>query len=58
MRQRLAPLEGASDKQKAGVAIIAGFKHVYRLTTAMRLDDPVLVAVLSDEVASADSGQE
>ena len=42
----LAPLEGTSDEQKAGVAIFAGLKHVYRLTTAMRFDDPVLVAIL------------
>ena len=37
----LAPLEGCSDEHKAGVAIFAGLKHVYRLTTAMRFDDPV-----------------
>ena len=36
----LAPLEGCSDEHKAGVAIFSGFKHVYRLTTAMRFDDP------------------
>jgi hypothetical protein len=43
----LAPLEGCSDEQKAGVAIFSGFKHVYRLTTAMRFDDPVLIAILA-----------
>ena len=43
----LAPLEGRSDEHKAGVAIFAGLKHVYRLTTAMRFDDPVLIAILA-----------
>ena len=43
----LAPLEGCSDEHKAGVAIFAGIKHVYRLTTAMRFDDPVLIAILA-----------
>ena len=43
----LAPLEGCSDEHKAGVAIFSGFKHVYRLTTAMRFDDPVLIAILA-----------
>ena len=38
----LAPLGGCSDEYKAGVAIFAGFKHVYRLTTAMRFVDRVL----------------
>ena len=42
----LAPLEGASDEQKAGVAIFAGLKHVYRLSTAMRFDDAVLIGIL------------
>ena len=43
----LAPLEGCGDEHKAGVAIFSGFKHVYRLTTAMRFDDPVLIAILA-----------
>ena len=43
----LAPLEGCTDEHKAGVAIFAGLKHVYRLTTAMRFDDPVLIAILA-----------
>ena len=43
----LAPLEGCSDEHKAGVAIFSGFRHVYRLTTAMRFDDPVLIAILA-----------
>jgi hypothetical protein len=42
----LAPLEGKSDEQKAGAAIFAGLKHVYRLSTAMRFDDPVLIRIL------------
>ena len=43
----LAPLEGCSDEQKAGVAIFSGFRHVYRLITAMRFDDPTLIAILA-----------
>ena len=43
----LAPLEDCSDEHKAGVAIFSSLKHVYRLTTAMRFDDPVLNAVLA-----------
>ena len=39
----LAPLEGSSDEHKAGVAIFSGMKHVYRLTTARRFDDPELI---------------
>ena len=42
----LASLEGTSDEHKAGVRIFSGFEHVYRLTTAMRFDDPVLVRIL------------
>ena len=42
----LAPLEGTSDEQKAGVAIFEGLRHVYRLTTAMRFDDDVLIRIL------------
>ena len=42
----LAPLEGTSDEHKAGTAIFAGLKHVYRLSTAMRFDDPVLISIL------------
>ena len=42
----LAPLEGSSDEHKAGVAIFGGMKNVYRFTTAMRYDDPELVAFL------------
>ena len=40
-------MEGCSDEHKAGVAIFAGLKHVYRLKTAMRFDDPVLIAILT-----------
>ena len=43
----LPPLEGCTDEHKAGVAIFSGFRHVYRLTTAMRFDDPVLIAILA-----------
>ena len=43
----LAPLEGCADEHKAGVAIFSGFRHVYRLTTAMRFDDPMLIAILA-----------
>ena len=43
----LAPLEGCSDEHKAGVAIFAGMKHVYGLTTTMRFDDPVLINILA-----------
>ena len=43
----LAPLEGCSDEQKAGATIFSGVRHVYRLTTAMRADDPVLVAIMA-----------
>ena len=43
----LAPLEGCSDEHKAGVAIFAGMKHVYGLTTTMRFDDPVLISILA-----------
>ena len=43
----LAPLEDCSDEHKAGVAIFANLTHVHRLTTAMRFDDAVLVAVLA-----------
>ena len=43
----LAPLEGCSDEHKAGDAIFAGLKDVYRLTTTMRFDDPVLIAILA-----------
>ena len=42
----LAPLEGTSDEHKAGAAIFANLKHVYRLSTAMRFDDPVLISIL------------
>ena len=35
----LAPLEG--------VDIFAGIEHMYRLTTATRFDDPVLIAILA-----------
>jgi hypothetical protein len=42
----LAPLEGKSDEHKAGAAIFAGLKHVYRLSTAMRFDDAVLISIL------------
>ena len=40
-------LEGCADEHKAGVAIFSGFRHVYRLTTAMRFDDPVLITILA-----------
>ena len=43
----IAPLDGASDEHKAGVSIFAGLKHVYRLSTAMRFDDPVLIGILT-----------
>ena len=43
----LAPLKGCSDEHKAGVGIFSGFKHVYRLTTAMRFDDDMLVSILA-----------
>ena len=43
----LAPLEDCSDEHKAGVAIFSSLKHVYRLTTAMRFDDPTLIAILA-----------
>ena len=43
----LAPLEGVSDEQKAGVAIFSNLTHAYRLTTQMRFDDPVLVSILA-----------
>ena len=36
------PLEGTSDEHKAGVTTFAGLKHVYRLSTALRFDSPVL----------------
>ena len=42
----LAPLDGTVDEHKAGVAIFSGFRHVCRLTTAMRFDDPTLIAIL------------
>ena len=41
-----APLEGTSAEHKTGVKILNTFSHVYRLTTAMRFKDPVLVAIL------------
>ncbi len=41
----LAPIEGTSNEQKTAVNIFSGFDEVYRLTAAMRFDDPVLIAV-------------
>ena len=43
----LRPWMGCADDHKAGVAIFSGFRHVYRLTMAMRFDDPVLIAILA-----------
>ena len=48
----LAPLDGTVDEHRAGVAIFSGFRHVYRLTTAMRFDDPVLIAIRAKMSAS------
>ena len=42
----LAPIEGTSHEQKVGVKIFSGFAYVYRLTTAMRFTDDVLVNIL------------
>ena len=43
----LAPLESCSGEHKAGVSIFSGINQVYRLTTAMRFDDPMLIAILA-----------
>ena len=45
----LASTETTSDEHKAGVHIFSGFSHVYvyRLQTAMRFQDSVLVAILA-----------
>ena len=42
----LAPLEGTSVVHKAGAGIFASLKHVYRLTTAMRFTNSVLISIL------------
>ena len=42
----LASTETTSDEHKAGVHIFSGFSHVYRLQTAMRFQDSVLVGIL------------
>ena len=41
-----APIEGTSHEQKTAVKILNTFKHVYRLTTAMRFQDDVLKSIL------------
>ena len=43
----LASTETTSDEHKAGVHIFSGFSHVYRLQTAMRFQDSVLVDILA-----------
>ena len=42
----LAPIIGTSDEQKAAVKLFSNFDEVYRLTTAKRFDDPVLISIL------------
>ena len=42
----LAPIEETSHEQKVGVKIFSGFEYVYRLTTAMRFTDDVLINIL------------
>ena len=42
----MPPLEGKVDEHKAGTVIFAGLKHVYRLQTAMRFDDDILIHIL------------
>jgi hypothetical protein len=41
-----APIEGTSDEQKSAVRILNSFQHVYRLSTAMRFQDKVLIRIL------------
>ena len=41
-----APIEGTSAEHNTAVKILNTFPHVYRLTTAMRFQDPKLVAIL------------
>ena len=43
----LASTDTTSDEHKAGVHIFSGFSHVYRLRTAMRFQDSVLVGILA-----------
>ena len=43
----LASTDTTSDEHKAGVHIFSGFSHVYRLQTAMRFEDSVLVGILA-----------
>eukprot|EP00438_Fugacium_kawagutii_P025227 Skav230240 [mRNA] locus=scaffold1818:78429:87690:+ [translate_table: standard] len=43
----LATTDGTSDEHKAGVHLFGNFAHVYRLSTAMRFKDDVLVAILT-----------
>ena len=42
-----APIAGTSDEQKTAVKILNTFNHVYRLSTAMRFQDPVLISILT-----------
>ena len=42
----LAPLEGTSAEQKAGVAMFAGIEQVFLMETMMRFRDPVLRQIL------------
>ena len=41
-----APIEGKSHEQKVGVRIFSGFHNVYRLTTAMRFNQPLHITIL------------
>lgn len=42
----LAPIEGTSSERKTGVKIFNSFSDVFRLTTAMRFDDRILIESL------------
>ena len=42
----LAPIIGTSDEQTTAVKLFSGFREVYRLTTAKRFEDPMLVNIL------------
>ena len=42
----LAPIEGTSDEHKVAVRLFSKFSYVYRLTTAMRFDDDILIEIL------------
>ena len=42
----LAPIEGTSEEQQVAARIFSNFTYVYRLTTAMRFHDDVLIEIL------------